>query len=268
NNALDSDADPDTGAMNATVLESGEVDLTWDAGIFLPATLGNRVWHDINANGIAESGETGVSGITVSLYRADGTLVQTVVTDGNSVYLFTNLPPGDYYLTFSLPDGWVFSPANQGGDNSRDSDVDPDTQRTQVFTLGYGQTDLSWWAGIHQPAPPTAITLLGFTAERQANGVFLRWVTGSERDTLGFLMLRSSTGNRADATPILSTPIPAQGSAGSGASYQWFDRTAQPNVSYHYWLVEVETDGDRHEFMLSSSAVQFTYRVLVPIIQR
>jgi len=268
NNALDSDADPDTGAMNATVLESGEVDLTWDAGIFLPATLGNRVWHDINANGIADSGETGVSGITVSLYRADGTLVQTVVTDSNGAYLFTNLPPGDYYLTFSLPNGWVFSPSGQGGDSGRDSDVDPDTQRTQVFTLGYGQTDLSWWAGIHQPAPPTAITLLSFTAERQANGVLLRWVTGSERDTLGFLLLRSSTGNRADATPILSTPIPAQGSAGSGASYQWFDRTAQPNVSYHYWLVEVEVDGDRHEFMLSSPAVQFTYRVLVPIIQR
>jgi hypothetical protein len=254
--------------MNATVLESGEVDLTWDAGIFLPATLGNRVWHDINANGIADSGETGVSGITVSLYRADGTLVQTVVTDSNGAYLFTNLPPGDYYLTFSLPNGWVFSPSGQGGDSGRDSDVDPDTQRTQVFTLGYGQTDLSWWAGIHQPAPPTAITLLSFTAERQANGVLLRWVTGSERDTLGFLLLRSSTGNRADATPILSTPIPAQGSAGSGASYQWFDRTAQPNVSYHYWLVEVEVDGDRHEFMLSSPAVQFTYRVLVPIIQR
>ncbi|MBO9316635.1 MAG: carboxypeptidase regulatory-like domain-containing protein, partial [Chloroflexus sp.] len=206
--------------------------------------------------------------VTVSLYRSDGTLVDTVVTDSNGYYLFTNLPPGEYYLTFTIPNGWVFSAPGQGGDENRDSDVDPNTQQTAIFTLGYGQTDTSWWAGIHQPAPPTAITLLSFTAERQGNGVLLRWVTGSERDTVGFLLLRSSTGNRVDAMPIVATPIPAQGSAGSGASYQWFDRTAQPNVSYHYWLVEIEADGERHEFSLISPAVQFTYRVLVPIIQR
>jgi len=226
------------------------------------------VWNDLNANGIADPGEQGVSGVTVSLYRSDGTLVDTVVTDSNGYYLFTNLPPGEYYLTFTIPNGWVFSAPGQGGDENRDSDVDPNTQQTAIFTLGYGQTDTSWWAGIHQPAPPTAITLLSFTAERQGNGVLLRWVTGSERDTVGFLLLRSSTGNRVDAMPIVATPIPAQGSAGSGASYQWFDRTAQPNVSYHYWLVEIEADGERHEFSLISPAMQFTYRVLVPIIQR
>jgi len=268
NDAIDSDANPTTGAMSATVLESGEVDLTWDAGLYRPASVGNRVWHDLNANGIADAGEQGVGGVTVSLYRSDGTLVDTVVTDSNGYYLFTNLPPGQYYLTFTIPNRWVFSAPGQGGDDNRDSDVNPATGQTTVFTLGYGQTDTSWWAGIHQPAPPTAITLLSFTAERQGNGVLLRWVTGSERDTVGFLLLRSSTGNRVDAMPIVATPIPAQGSAGSGASYQWFDRTAQPNVSYHYWLVEIEADGERHEFSLISPAMQFTYRVLVPIIQR
>ncbi len=264
----DSDADPNTGVMSATVLESGEVDLTWDAGLYRPASVGNRVWYDINANGIADPEERGVGGITVSLYRSDGTLVDTRVTDSSGFYLFTNLPPGEYYLTFTIPNGWVFSAPGQGSDNNRDSDVDPNTQQTAIFTLGYGQTDTSWWAGIHQPAPPTAITLLSFTAERQGSGVLLRWVTGSERDTVGFLLLRSTTGDRAGAMPIVTTPIPAQGSAGSGASYQWFDRTAQAGVSYHYWLVEIEADGDQNEFSVISPAVQFTYRVLVPIIQR
>ncbi|WP_031460361.1 SdrD B-like domain-containing protein, partial [Chloroflexus sp. MS-G] len=267
NDELDSDSDS-TGVMSAAVLESGEVDLTWDAGLYRPASIGNRVWHDINANGIADPEEQGVSGITVSLYRSDGTLVDTRITDSSGSYLFTNLPPGEYYLTFTIPNGWVFSAPGQGGDENRDSDVDPNTQQTAIFTLGYGQTDTSWWAGIHQPAPPTAITLLSFTAERQGSGVLLRWVTGSERDTVGFLLLRSSSGNRADARPIVTVPIPAQGSAGSGASYQWFDRTAQAGVSYHYWLVEIEADGDQNEFSIISPAVQFTYRVLVPIIQR
>uniref|UniRef100_UPI0026347C2F SdrD B-like domain-containing protein n=1 Tax=uncultured Chloroflexus sp. TaxID=214040 RepID=UPI0026347C2F len=269
--SADSDIDPNSGTTATFTVTSGTIDLTWDAGLYVPATLGNRVWHDRNQNGIAEAGEEGVSGVTVSLYRADGTLVGTAVTSDDGSYLFTNLPPGSYYLEFSLPNGWAFSPQGQGGDSGRDSDVDPNTQRTQVFTLTSGQTDLGWWAGIHQPAPPTAITLLSFTAERQSNGVLLRWVTGSERDTLGFVILRSASGNRADAVPIVATLIPAQGSAGSGASYQWFDRTAQPNVSYHYWLVEIETGGGRNEFALHSpavQAVQFVYRVLVPIIQR
>ncbi|MEF3273850.1 MAG: carboxypeptidase regulatory-like domain-containing protein, partial [Chloroflexus sp.] len=264
----DSDADPDTGRTAIFTLVSGQNDLNRDAGMYQPASVGNRVWHDRNANGIAESGEEGVSGVIVRLYRENGTLVETVVTDSNGSFLFTGLAPGNYYLEFTLPMGWVFSSPGQGGDSSRDSDVDPTTGRTLVFTLGNGQSDTSWWAGIHQPTPPTAITLLSFTAEQQGNGILLSWVTGSERDTVGFLILRSTTSNRADAIPLLAAPIPAQGSAVSGARYQWLDRTAQSAVTYYYWLVELESDGDRNEFMLSRPVLQFTHRVLVPLILR
>ncbi|WP_298816691.1 SdrD B-like domain-containing protein, partial [uncultured Chloroflexus sp.] len=267
-NAIDSDFDPLSGSTTTFTLTSGASDLTWDAGLYQPASIGNRVWNDLNANGIAESGEEGVSGVIVNLYREDGTLVGTDVTDSSGSYLFTDLPPGSYYLEFILPGGWLFSAPAQGNDDNRDSNVDPNTSRTSVFTIDSGESDMSWWAGIHQPAPPTAITLLSFTAERQGNGVVLRWVTGSERDTVGFLILRGVSNDRAEATPLFTLPIPAQGSAGSGASYQWFDRTAQSATTYYYWLVELESDGDRNEFMLHSPAVQFTHRVLVPIILR
>ena len=48
----------------STTLISGENDPTWDAGIFPLAGIGDRVWYDVNANGIQDASEiTGVPGI-------------------------------------------------------------------------------------------------------------------------------------------------------------------------------------------------------------
>jgi hypothetical protein len=52
--------------------------------------IGNRVWRDINANGVQDPGETPFANITVRLYQGS-TLVGTAVTDAN----------GEYYFVFS-----------------------------------------------------------------------------------------------------------------------------------------------------------------------
>jgi hypothetical protein len=44
--AKDSDSNPTTGAMPAEVLVSGENNLTYDAGIYIPAKLGDYVGED------------------------------------------------------------------------------------------------------------------------------------------------------------------------------------------------------------------------------
>ncbi|MBK7608862.1 MAG: hypothetical protein IPI18_17550 [Saprospiraceae bacterium] len=38
-----------------------------DLGLYAPAAIGNFVWHDLNANGIQDPGEPGISGVSVSL---------------------------------------------------------------------------------------------------------------------------------------------------------------------------------------------------------
>jgi hypothetical protein len=49
-------------------LVSGENDPTWDAGLYIPASLGNFVWLDANADGIQGGGnETGIPQVVVSL---------------------------------------------------------------------------------------------------------------------------------------------------------------------------------------------------------
>ncbi|GAB4442516.1 MAG: hypothetical protein OHK0015_41230 [Chloroflexi bacterium OHK40] len=92
---------------------------------------------------------------------------------------------------------------------------------------------------------PTAVTLRSFTAHRSAAGVELRWETGTERNTLGFHILRSATGNLADATRVTLALIPARGGPAEGAAYNWTDGEAtDPAVPVSYWLEELETGGN------------------------
>jgi uncharacterized repeat protein (TIGR01451 family) len=96
---------------------------------------------------------------------------------------------------------------------------------------------------------PTAITLIAFDATSSASGaVTVNWATGTERNTAGFILYRSKNGERTDALRITPAMIAAQGSAGSGASYTYVDRTVELGVSYNYWLREVEVGGASTEY--------------------
>ena len=150
--AVDSDADPATGVMATTTLEAGENDLTWDAGIYLLASIGNFVWDDLNRNGVQDTGELGVAGVTVKLYDGQGVLVGTDTTDANGLYLFENLVPGDYHVEVVKPAGYGISPKDQGSDNAVDSDADPATGVMATTTLEAGENDLTWDAGIYRLA--------------------------------------------------------------------------------------------------------------------
>ncbi|MFC1938447.1 SdrD B-like domain-containing protein [Chloroflexota bacterium] len=59
--------------------------------------------------------------------------------------------PGDYYVEFNIPLGYLFSPQDQGGDNAIDSDADTTTGKTTETTLDSGENDTTWDAGMYQP---------------------------------------------------------------------------------------------------------------------
>ncbi len=102
------------------------------------ANIGDRVWLDIDKDGIQDAGEPGISGVTVTLYDNTGAIVATAITDANGNYLFTDVPPGaGYTIGFTAPAGTVFSPRDATGDGN-DSDADPLTGRTAPFTVVAG----------------------------------------------------------------------------------------------------------------------------------
>ncbi len=106
-------------------------------------SIGDRVWSDLNSDGIQDTGEAGLAGITVNLLDATGNPVNgtdgqplTDTTDENGAYLFEALELTDYIVEFTgLPTGATFSPAGAGTDRATDSDAAPENGRTTVLTL-------------------------------------------------------------------------------------------------------------------------------------
>jgi hypothetical protein len=124
------------------------------------AAIGDRVWRDDDSDGIQDTGESGISGVTVELYSdvdGDGEAepgtddngpVDSTTTDGSGNYLFSDLAPGDYFVKFLAPPLLDFSPRDQGPDDALDSDADTATGQTVCTTLESGETDRRWDAGL------------------------------------------------------------------------------------------------------------------------
>jgi hypothetical protein len=132
-----------------------------DAGLVTTkAAIGNYVWEDINGDGIQDANEPAISGVTVTLYTSDGvTVIASMVTDANGKYYFANITPGDYIVGFStLPSGLSFTQQNSAGDNGNNtnSDANPGTGKTVVFTLSAGEIDLTIDAGL-KPNNPASV---------------------------------------------------------------------------------------------------------------
>ena len=154
NDLLDSDVNTTTGIAATTTLSAGEYDPTWDAGLYELASIGDRVWNDINQNGIQDGGETGINGVLVTLRTGTGTLVAsattTTIAGVPGSYRFSNLEPGDYYLEFATPGGYAPTTQDSGSaTDATDSDVDVSLGRTITTTLSSGENDLTWDAGYY-----------------------------------------------------------------------------------------------------------------------
>ena len=115
-----------------------------DFGFVKPASVGDYVWFDANKDGLQDSDEPALSGVTVTLTRADGSavtdvsgnLVGSVTTDAAGKYAFENLLPGDYKVSFQAPDGYEATTSDAGDDRALDSNG-----ASASVTLVQGQTD-------------------------------------------------------------------------------------------------------------------------------
>jgi uncharacterized repeat protein (TIGR01451 family) len=187
NDAIDSDVDTTYGRSGVISLSQGENDLTWDAGLYRKASIGDKVWRDVDHDDIQDAGEEGIGGVKVMLYSASGTLMGTTTTNSSGNYKFANLDPGSYYLVFDKTNvmfqgtnmssavnmnTWKWASKDIGTNDAIDSDVAGDgvattnVTRTDVTTLKSGENDMTWDAAI----TPIAIDLNGDGVHTVARG--------------------------------------------------------------------------------------------------
>ncbi|MFZ1307033.1 MAG: SdrD B-like domain-containing protein, partial [Ferruginibacter sp.] len=103
----------------------GNANNTYDFGFFKTNGLGDFVFLDTDADGIQDAGEVGIAGVTVQLRNTSGALLATTTTNSSGYYFFyepAQYGTNNYNIQFVTPAGYTPSPANQGGDDSKDSD--------------------------------------------------------------------------------------------------------------------------------------------------
>jgi len=123
-----------------------------DFGFYVPASVGNLVWEDLNHNGVQDAGEPGIPGVTVVLYNNSGVPVMTTTTDVSGTYIFTNVTPGTYTVGFVTPSGYQTTTQSGIVSNGTNSDVSPTTGQTAPFVVNSGDVITYVDAGYWQPA--------------------------------------------------------------------------------------------------------------------
>ncbi len=102
--------------------------------------IGDRIIHDVNANGLQDAGDQGLEGVTVRIFDSNGNLVNAIITDENGQYLFTGLDPSGTYTvivdTSTLPNGGA------GWNNNIDPDGTNDSQTVVNLSLVPSAIDL------------------------------------------------------------------------------------------------------------------------------
>lgn len=149
--ARDNDADRNGRTATIAVADVSTFYDQIDCGLVSPSSVGNRIFVDSDADGIQDTGEPGLAGVTVRLFDVTPTQTDVVMSQSDGTYLFQNVLHGTQHIEIDLPATYFFSPQDQGADDTADSDVNAGGVSAN-FVLTVGQSDMTRDAGLYKKA--------------------------------------------------------------------------------------------------------------------
>ncbi len=208
---IDSDADATTGVTEPVDLQASTV--TVDAGCYRLARLGDYAFEDRNDNGLQDTGDIAVGGVTVNLLDGTGApvlvggvggvAVTTTTNTTTGKYAFTGLKPGSYQVEFIRPSGYAgFAKQLVGDDRGIDSNVGSNG-RSEVVLLKSGDDNITIDAGLVKAIvvePKTAIGNFVFD-DLNRNGIQDQGEPGIEGVTVTLL---DASGNAIAGKTVLT----------------------------------------------------------------
>ena len=247
----DSESDP----VAVTINGANQTDI--DFGYYNEgAAVGNRVWNDLNGNGLQDSGETGIANVAVTMmvdYDGDSAADVTVVTttDAQGFYSFGQLLLDENYgsanspaytISAVAPAGMETTTLNAGSDDQLDSSdpggaiVDPAKGESDVAAAVDPATE-SAIAGYDFGFKPTVlpVELISFTGSADDCKVTLKWFAASELNFSHYEIERSKDGRNFSKTGA----IISSGEA-TNADYTFVD--AKPDTENYYRLKMIDLD--------------------------
>lgn len=197
---IDSDANQTTGQTGSVTVVAGETTRDVDAGVEDPGTaaITGRVFCDENHDDV-DNGEPGVGSVTVRLLNAGGLVIATTQTASDGSYSFTGLNAGTYSVVFdeTTAGGKRLVAADQGGDDTIDSDASQTTGQTGPIVLSIGQTSNDNDAGVEDPGTASL------------SGVFFCDEDETDTDTAGDTFVSGATVQLLVGGLVVATTVTA-----------------------------------------------------------
>ena len=157
-------------SIGSIVMALGQSGINYNFGDVRPITIGGTVYLDANENGQLSSGDTGISGVTLTLSGTSEGVAVTATTNtaANGTYSFSTdsngnlLLPGTYQITETTPSGDVAVSANVGTVNGTTDGIMTSASVLSSIALNSNQNGINYNFGLNLSAGGSGYVYLDF----------------------------------------------------------------------------------------------------------
>ena len=123
----------------------------YNFGMVKPVSLSGKVFTDTDGDGNLDNGESGLSGVTISLKDANGNKITSTTTNSSGNYSFGNLSPGTYQLVETILSNYLGTGNDVGTVNGNTDGAYVDNMTIGSIALNSGQSGSGYNFGEAKP---------------------------------------------------------------------------------------------------------------------